>query len=217
MKKLIITTAIGLLIQQIVQAQETLYVSNLGQTSTGNYAVGSDSWYASFFKAGNNIGGYELNIIQLAVTGASGNPSGFTAMVYANINPEIAVLPGNSIGTLDGSLNPVDAGTYNYTPDSNIVLSPNTDYYVVLTAETPIAEGAYEWSLAGANSYNPSDGWSGSVGRVYTSSNGLSWIPISAAYPQFAITATAIPEPSSAFLLLLGSGVLFYVRKRHST
>jgi hypothetical protein len=62
----------------------TAYLSNLGQSSTGSLAVGSDSWLAASFGTGTNEGGYELNSIQLAMTDASGNPSGFTVMIYTN-------------------------------------------------------------------------------------------------------------------------------------
>ena len=216
MRTIIVTLAIGLLTQQIIPAQGTLYVSNLGQTPTGSYAVGNDSWYATSFNTGNNTDGYLLDSIDLEMANATGNPSDFSVMLYANGNPA-AIIPGSSsIGALSGSLNPATGGVYTYTPITDIILSTYKIYYIVLTSGTTVANGAYNWSLAGANSYNPSGDWSGSGGGVFTSSNGSSWIPIPAAYPQFAITATAIPEPSLVFLILLGSGALMYVRKRRS-
>ena len=186
---------------KIIQAQGAItYLSNLGQPSTGNLAVGSDSWLATLFFTGNNASGYALNSIQLGITDSSGNPSGFTAMLY-EINPAAAI-PGNNLGTLNGSLNPATAGTYTYTPTSSLTLSQNTYYFIVLTAGTAVANGAYEWSLAGANSYNPSSGWN--AGAIETSSNGSSWSGLASEYPQFAINATVIPEPSVLRLFSLG-------------
>ncbi len=215
MKKFIIIFAVGLLIQQITKAQGTTYVSNLGQSSIGSESVGSDSWVAVPFITGANVGGYTLNSVQLAMTAASGNPIGFTVMLYRstfNGPPPPFALPGVSLGTLNGSLNPVTAGTYTYTPASSFTLSPNIEYFIVLTARTAVANGAYDLSAAGPIPYNSSDGWSSQVWD-WTSSNGLFWIQPPSVYSQFAITATAIPEPSSSFLLLLGSGVFIYVRR----
>lgn len=218
MKKIITVFVFALLASQVARSQGTLtYLSNLEQPSAGSLAIGSDSWYAALFFTGGNVGGYSLNSIQLAMTDASGSPSGFATMIYAqNPNISTAILPGSSLGTLNGSANPSTTGIYAYTPASNLTLSPSTAYFIVLTAGTTIANGAYEWSRVGIDSYNPSGGWGviqGVSSGVYDSNDGSSWHSISAAYPQFAITATAIPEPPSAFLLLLGSGVLLYVRR----
>jgi hypothetical protein len=217
MKKLIINSIIvlllGVLSPQLIRAQGTItYLSNLEQPSAGSDAVGSNSWLAVDFTTGPNANGYMLNSIQLGMTDASGNPAGFEVMIY-NKGGFISggILPGSSVGTLDGSLSPVAGGVFTYTPDSGLTLSPSTDYFIVLTAGTVIANGAYDWSVASANFYNPNGGWH-SPGGVLTSSNGSSWSfnPIVA---QFAINATAIPEPSATCLILFGSGVLFYVRR----
>src|ERR1035441_1891498 len=86
MKKIIIPAvlalALGMLSPQIIQAQGTTYLSNLDQSSVGSLAVGSNSWVAVGIYTGTNPGGYVLNSIQLAMTDASGNPSGFMAMLY---------------------------------------------------------------------------------------------------------------------------------------
>lgn len=202
-----------LIAPQATEAQGTItYLSNLGQLSTGSLAVGSNSWLAAEFHTGNNASGYLLNSIQLGMTDASGNPRNFTAMIYTWVGFS-GIFPGSSLGTLDGSLNPVSNGVYTYTDDSNITLSPNDFYFIVLTAGTAIANGAYEWSLD--NTVPPfSIGWT-QDNAFYQSSNGLSWIGNIGAF-EYAINATAVPEPSSSFFLLLGSGVFIYVRRAFS-
>jgi hypothetical protein len=207
----IILLTVSLLTPQIAPAQGTVYVSNLGLTSAGSEQVGSDSWYAALFLTGRNTLGYSLNSVQLALTDASGSPSGFTAMIYSAVSTS-GTFPGSSLGTLNGSLNPVTAGTYTYTNDSNIILSPDTQYFIVLTAGTTVATGAYDWSHAGTYSYNPNGGWM-TFADLYQSSNGSSWTFASSGDPQFAIIATPVPEPSPSLLLLLGSGVFIYIRR----
>jgi hypothetical protein len=220
MKKLItnglMVLAVGLFAPQLVQAQETTYLSNLGQSFTNSNPVASDSWLAAGFLTGTNTSGYTLNSIQLGMTDATGNPSGFTAMIYG-AGGIGGLFPQSSLGTLSGSANPSTAGTYTYTDGSNITLSPHTDYFIVLTAGTTAANGAYEWNFTSASSYNPSDNWGASV--TLSSSNGSSsWIRLGANpqydFSEFAINATAVPEPSVAGLLSLGGlGFLWHRRK----
>jgi hypothetical protein len=152
--------------------------------------------------------------IQLGFFSGSGNPNDYTAMIYSAIS-NIGTEPGSSLGSLNGSADPTTDGIYTYT--SNLMLSPNTPYFIVFTAGTTVAEGNWQ---AGVNVYNPSGGWGvtqrGSIG-FYQSSDGSSWSSIlgGGIYPEFAINATPIPEPSIIFLIFIGSGVLFYVRKHN--
>ena len=204
----------GLLAQQLALAQgTTTYLSNLGQASAGSLAVGSNSWLAAPFMTGANAGGYVLNSVQLALTDASGNPTGFRVMIYNNGAWPGGIIPGINLSTLNGSLDPVAAGVYTFTPASTLTLSPRLFYEIVLTAETPIAAGAYEWSFATTSSYNPSGGWLAANGPVLTSGNGSSpsWNVSGATCAQFAINATEIPVPEPSALALLALGGFFLV------
>ena len=213
MKKIIIVFVIGLLVQQITQAQGTTFLSNLDQPSVGSIALGSDSWLATEFYTGNNVAGYSLNSIQLEMTGASGSPNDFTVMLYTEAgNISSFTYPGVSLGTLNGSTDPSTAGIFTYTPTANLTLLRHTGYFIVLTAGTAVADGYYEWSFEGRYPYNSNNGWIGML-DAEQSSDGLSWSFYHAYGGQYVINATAIPEPSSLCLLLLGSGGLIYARR----
>ena len=163
---------VGLMLPQFVQAQGTLYLSNLGQTTVGSMDIGSDAWIAQYFTTGTNPNGYIVNSIQLSMSSASGNPSGFTVSIYSSPGNGA---PGTSLGSLSGS-DPVTGGVYTYTT-SGIVLSSSTFYFVVATSTTPIAQGAYHWNAA--NSFgeiytSPGDPWT-IQDAYYSSTDGSSW------------------------------------------
>jgi hypothetical protein len=208
---LTVVPVIGLLLLPLkAQSQGTLYVSNLGQTPTGSAAIGSDSWIAQQFVTGSNPDGYTLNTIQLLLNAASGNPSGFTVSVYSfnfnNGNSE----PGGNLVTLSGS-DPVAGGIFAYT-DSGPVLSPYTSYFIVLTATTPLAQGAYDWSAV--NGYTINNYWE-IYPNYYSSADGSSWTghPRGNVF-QMAIYATAIPEPAMLALAGLGLATLSFLRRK---
>jgi PEP-CTERM motif len=207
----VVVSAIGLVNPRTVQAQGTMtFLSNLGQTPGGSTSVGSDSWLAALFITGNNTAGYVLGSVQLGMGDAAGDPSSLSVMVYGNAGPG-RVSPGVSLASLTGSPDPESAGTYTYIPSSSLTLLPGADYFIVVTAGTTVANGAYEWSYAGANNYNPSGGWTG--GGDAGSINGSSWNIPTSGFLQFAIKATAAPEPGVVGLFALG-GLLVAFRRR---
>ena len=213
----IIAGVFGLLTPQRVPAQGTMYLSNLEQASIGSLAVGSNSWVAGIFVVGNNPGGYVLDSVELAMANASGNPSGLQVMIYSSGGGGFAP-PKTYVGTLSGSLDPVTAGEYTFTPSAPITFLPGGGYSIVLTSGTAVADGAYEWSYGGANSYNPTGGWStlpGGAAGAWTSSNGSipSWVRNGSAFPQFGIEANPVPEPGLLSFFVLG-GLHFVWQRR---
>ena len=209
MKKLIVSAfialAIGLSVPSITRAQGTIYFSNLGATPAGSLPAAADSWLATEFDSGTNSSGYRLDSIQLGMAAASGAPGGLAAMLYTSLPFGAAPYPGSSVGSLTGPSNPSTAGVYIYSPAGDLLLSPRTSYFIVLTAATPVADGAYPWSYASTWSYNRIDAWNGTL--CYNSTDGASWHSISSVYPLFAINATPeanVPEPNTAAVLGLG-------------
>jgi hypothetical protein len=204
-----------LMLPQMNRAQGTVYLSNLGQPATGNLMVGSNSWLAMSFLTGGNLGGYQLGSIELGMTNASGNPSGFTASIYSSTQPS-EYFPSSSLGALNGPGNPSTSGLYTFTPASSLTLSSDTAYFLVLTCGTAVANGAYESNLGSPN-YSPNGGWQAPIGLggpdVYSSADGSHWTLGGGTF-QFAITATAIPEPAVLSLFALGGlGCLWRYRK----
>jgi len=204
----IILFTVGLFAPRLTAAQGSLYVSNLGWTSTGSAAIGSDSWIAQSIITGTNSSGYVLNSVQLLMNAASGSPSGFNVSIYSSLSG----LPYNNLGTLVGS-DPAAGGLFTFTA-SDLDLSPSTFYFVVVTAATPVAQGAYIWS--GENGPDSIGNQQWAIPDSYKSSpDGSSWTGhIRLNVPQLGIYATAVPEPATVALAGLGLACLSLLRRR---
>jgi hypothetical protein len=200
--------ALGLLRPHMMPAQGTIYLSNLGESSAGSSAVGSDQWIATRFNTGTNSGGYFLNSIQLLIASASGSPSGFSVFLY-DIN--LARQPGTSLGGLSGS-DPAAPGIFTYST-SGITLPPFGSYFIVVTSATAVANGSYLWSRAATSIYNPVGQWT-AFGNSYTSSDGSQWTRFDSPY-QFAVYATVVPEP--AIFALAGLSLVGLSFWRHTS
>lgn len=200
-----------LLLARVAPAQGTTYISNLGQTPVGSGAVGNDSWIAQQFTTGTNSTGYALNSVQLLMDPALGSPNGFSASIYSC--PRNGA-PGIELGSLDGT-DPAAGGIFSYDA-SGLVLSPGTSYAIVLTATTPIAQGAYEWSANdsfGRITVAPGDPWT-IPDAFYSSADGSSWTAHGRGNIfQFAIDGAAVPEPGFSSLLALGGLWLLWHRR----
>jgi hypothetical protein len=191
---LFIVSAVLICLPQWILGQGTTYVSTLGGTPIGSAAVGADSWIAQTFFAGTNAAGYFLNSIQLQMNSASGGPTGFSVAIYSNPGNHA---PGSSLVALTGP-EPSLGGVFTYGA-SNFLLQARTEYSVVVTAATLMAEGAYYWSavdslgtgIIGSERWNITDSY-------YSSANGSSWTnTIRQEMFQLAINATPVPEPST--------------------
>lgn len=190
-----------------VQAQGIVYKSNLSGDSTGSYPVASDSWLATYFYTGINPDGYLLNSVQLAMLDGTGTPASFAVSLHSDVGL-FGPAPGPSLAGLFGATDPQPAGTYTYLAPPNLLLLPSTGYHIVLSAGTALADGAYQWSTTSTSPVDPGNYWVG--GYLGVSSDGLpSGWRYTRSYPQFALNATPIPEPSTLALVGLGGLFLF--------
>jgi hypothetical protein len=198
------------LLPTILNAQGTVYLSNLAEPTSGSAPVARDSWAAAFFRTGTNAAGYLVNSVQLLMSSGDGNPSGLVVSIYSYNNR----FPVSSLGVLTG-LDPVGGGTFLYSTPG-IVLSSSTSYFLVLASATPIAQGSFAWNTATTGGYDSSEGWSigfGGTGLNYwKSADGINWVGggSPASSPQFAINSTRAPEPSASGLLTLGLALLAF-------
>jgi hypothetical protein len=220
MKKIILVVLflmVELFAPKTTRAQGMVYFSNLSQPSGDSAAIGADSWFAQAFNphASGYAGAFTLDSIQLLMTSPTGNPSGFAVSIYSDSSSQPR-LPAVFLGDLNGEY-PASPGIYTYTAD-DITLLTGHNYFIVVTAATPLADGAYNWSLADTAS---SEGEWPLFNYFFTSTDGSTWSgPHSFQYPfQFAINATPVPEPGVLGLFILcGLGLLWHRRKqRHAT
>jgi hypothetical protein len=203
----VIVLVIGLFAPPFVRAQGTLYVSNLGQTQTGSAPIASDAWIAQLIVTGTNSGGYVLNSVQLLMDPGSGAPGGFTVSIYSNLSG----VPNNSLGNFVGT-DPAAGGVLTYAA-SGLALSPHTPYFIVLTASTPEAQGAYDWSATSFTETTGNELWT-IVDTYSSSSDGTSWTAhVRNNVFQMALYATPTPEPGVVGLVAFGALFLGLRRK----
>lgn len=195
-------TLVSQLFALSLAAQGTLYLSNIGESTSDSFPIASDSWAAAAFQTGENYpGGYLLNSIQLLMGGGSGSPSGFSISIYV---PNRTELRGTLIGSLNG-VNPSSSGVFAFTPVSEIHLLPLFSYEVVATADTSSTEGFYAWNRTTSHNYSTAN-WPGSYGSS-VSIDGTSWTSTTPSYLfQFAVYATPLPVPEPSCPSLLGLG-----------
>lgn len=126
-----VLSATCLLWPLIISAQGTPYVSNLGQTPSGNGAIGSDFWIAQIFDidtSDSNV--YTLDSIELLLNPATGSPSGFEVSLYS---APLNGAPQDYLGSLAGPADPLSGGTYTYAA-SGITLSGGEYYFITITS-----------------------------------------------------------------------------------
>ncbi len=203
----IIVSAIMILLRGLLsslQAQGKIYVSNLGSPTAGNLPVASDAWLSTWFQTGPSPAGYSLNSIHLSMGTATGNASGFSVMLWDFQQQQ-------SIANLTGSA-PATNGLYTYSA-ANFFLQPSSVYWFAIKGGTPAATGSFHWNYSPLVGFIPGvDGWDGG-GAYQTSIDGQQWSRLgNVGTLQFAVNATAIPEPSGLALFGLG-GLLLLTRR----
>jgi hypothetical protein len=188
-------------------------ISNLGQASSGfGFGVGtndpptlSNLMRAQTFRTGLQSQGYRLNSVTLSVGGSTGSGLGsFQVQLFA-AGP---FLPTTSLGNFSVTSDPVGPGQYTYAfTNPSVVLSPQTYYAIV--ARSPSSAGPtvsqYGWRTSSTSTLDASSdpNWL-LFDQLVKTEGSANWNSIRSGPYQFAIDATAIPEPSAILLAAVG-------------
>ena len=197
--------------------QAAVYISNLGETSLGAYSFSQNGpngpenlWFAQRFYTGTALGGYNLDSIELSLDG-TGSPAGSVVVYLYGSTPSAPGAPEQTVN----SVNPTVSGTYTFTA-SGIILSPSTYYYIVATTTADPATDPYAWNQSSTYNFTSTDNWSIPQNHQCVSTDGSHWIYsfISANPLQFAVNATAVPEPGILSLTGIGLALAFFRRRK---
>lgn len=138
-----------------------------------------------------------------------GVPSGFRLGIY----DRNGATPGDLLQSLTGTESS-GSGVSTFQ-SSGLALQPNSEYFIVATATTPLASGAFQWDITSwvdqAQIFEFRAG-----GILYSSPDGQAWDYSRPNNFMFAVNATVVPEPSASAMLLGGSLVfaLSFLRRR---
>ena len=133
-----------------VQANNTL-VSNVGQTTTNAYSLGSSD-FAQSFTTGANATGYTLSSIELKLDSSN-----------STATPAVKLYSGSANGTAEATtftgpamLDAASSKNYAFTPTSTVTLLGSTTYWVVAEATTDV-----RWNVTGVSedTITPATGW----------------------------------------------------------
>lgn len=212
-KSLLLAVFAGLFAaSSFVAKAQTTYISNLAANWTASADITTSQWMAQKFKTDNSAASFTLNSVVLNLDDAVNTSGGFFVNIYNTTGSEGAWLPSGVLGTvLAGSENPATAGNYTYTA-SGITLLADTNYWIV--AKVSWGAGQYKWGYT--TSETTTGSWSITASantRAYSLDSGSSWINGDGNPYIFAVNATAVPEPSMVLLLLVGGGVLAFIRR----
>jgi hypothetical protein len=174
--------ALDLLALQNIRSQSIPYLSNTDQPVAGSNAI--FPLIGVQFQTGSNPGGYTFNDVQLSMANATKNPTGSLSVDLYYPSPLIGG-PESFTDVLSGNTNPVTAGIYTYFPTSNIVLMPNTDYYIQAQAGGSNPQ-FYQWNYTSTTNATSIGGWK------FTGTNLFNVHILFTPYPMLAIDATPI-------------------------
>lgn len=183
---------------------ETLYLSNLAESSPNGFSYASDRWLSQSFQTGTEEA-YNLDTITISSGGQFGGTiEGFSMQIFT----DNAGVPGTSLGNLAGAP-PLTFQPYTYTAD-NMTLAGSTKYWIVLSTTNPLASGSLFWRSTDSTSFNAAGNWVVPMAQAKMSlDGGGSWQTLNAVGGAFQFSATAtVPEPSACILAGMGMLVL---------
>ncbi len=170
-------------------------VSNLGQPFENSTGATKDIQEAISFTTGGSTA--DLLGVTLYGFGYGGPLSGFTVALYTGINTGG---PTGLVTTFVGEASPVFLSNYIYRAPARLTLSPNSTYWLVISAPTTVGPSGFSWrsTLSAAEDAGAFSGWSIGNTRWVTSNGGASWFASGGLVPQFQVMTT---EPALAITI----------------
>jgi hypothetical protein len=183
-------------------------VSNLGSSESSGFSVSGGSTSVRFTVGTSNV---TLDSVTLRLLGEITNYGNDGNITYnAFLYSDGSGIPGSQLASL-GSWTRTDGGgpyqDHDFTVASNTLLTSGTSYWVSVNSDSDWGDWV---SSFGTPTVTGQPGWGITTGayanEFFYSDNS----------PLFAVNATAVPEPTSAFLSALGASMLLRRRRRQA-
>ena len=189
------------------QLYSTEMVSNLANADRGLINSSCDVTNVQKQADAFTTGATASFLNSITIKTAVGTGTGFSLALYS----DNASLPGTLIETLSGSVSPTTASAFTYTASGLTTLNANTTYFWVAAGSVSGDNFVLQFT-ADATQSSPA-AWT--ISDNFASSyDGTNWTPRSGGNtPQFAINATAVPEPST-YAAIAGVAALGFVAYR---
>lgn len=204
-----------LTLTDIVRA-DTLYLSNLSETTDGSESIRQLSngvWVAQSFQTGNNTNGYTLESVSLSMSEGSESDVPLKLSLYS------ANRSNNEIGELKyvfTSTDPYDhtAGIKLWDAPDAAILGSNARYWLILESDTET--GSYYWDYTSSLSATSLQNWLIPSTLTYATESGSGWDYNDGRPQKFSVNASAVPEPTVAMLVGFGTlaGLMLQGRRR---
>jgi hypothetical protein len=202
-----LVTLLGLVTAATSQAAVVL--SNLDTLSPDNLkaVVNSTFSFAQAFEVGDEEESYFLESIVAPLAVVTNDEFLLEFFIYSDNSG----IPGTELIQLTSNVLVIGYGYYTYFPIGSLALDASTIYWLVATTA---GEAAYTWDFTENPGYVSEFGWK-FTGPMYRSED-QEWFASDGDYLQFSITASPVPEPTVAGLLIGGSLLGFASRQRRS-
>jgi hypothetical protein len=208
-RRLIFSFSISMAFLFPCRSDGAIMVSNLDENVALFFSVGAnDDWAGSRFITDGSSPSFTLQSITVGLANAEGGGGFFVALFS-----DAGGLPGIALEPLTGSDDPLSEGDYEYT-SSGISLAPNSSYWVVAGIQE--TGGTFNWKAAGSQ-FNFTGPWTIPSTNTHITSfpaGGSTWNTSfnNDGFPfLFSVSAVAVPEPSTAVLLLRTMSIMMIV------
>jgi len=179
-------------------------ISNLNQTNAGSFVAQSSQSFAISFSTSNTLTALSTVSVSMAGVHPTSGLGRFTLAFYSDSGG----LPGSNLIILSGNNYPTNAGIYDYTNTSALLLATNTIYWIVGSSSNSTGGGHYLWNVTGGTTLDSASIWA--LGAV-AYHHGSVWQPYSNGdYLQFGVAVrTNLPVPPLISIAPTASAIIY--------